>query len=149
MAQYSVKRACGHTTTEQLYGKGGERERRMTWLATQPCPACKRRAEQAQAATYTEAEGLPALSGSEKQVAWATTIRAGLVAGVMAERDTFLALGRRQGASDERIAEQMALFDRAVDAVRGQTSAAWWIDHRDESASALLREMARAAGVTR
>lgn len=75
MAKYDVTYACGHSTEVQLYGPGKERTRRMDWMRTQECPACKTATAQA----TNEAAGLPALVGTPKQVAWAESIRAELV----------------------------------------------------------------------
>lgn len=60
---------------------------------------------------------LPALNGSEKQVAWATKIRAVLLA-KLAEA------AEQPGAERERIANTQAHL-------RAQTSCRWWIDNRD------------------
>lgn len=66
--QYAVKRSCGHTTSEQLYGSSGERERRLGWLRTQACPQCKRAVHQAEVIVTAAIEALPHLTGSPSQV---------------------------------------------------------------------------------
>ena len=76
MAKYDVTYACGHIAEIQLYGPGKERTRRMDWMRTQECPACKASA----AAAVNAAAGLPELMGTPKQVAWAESIRAEKVA---------------------------------------------------------------------
>ena len=71
MAKYTVTYKCGHTAEVQLYGKESEREKKIAWYATINCPDCEAK-EQKETA---EASGLPELTGSEKQIAWATKLR--------------------------------------------------------------------------
>lgn len=83
MAKVSIEHACGHTESHQLYGPGRDRERKAAWLETTLCYACYKEQqqlerEQASAAAAEQAvdAGLPELTGTEKQVAWAERIRA-------------------------------------------------------------------------
>ncbi len=141
--QTMITHTCGHTETVQLYGTNshGERARKAAWLASKSCRACERtadmRAAQAQAAALT----LPELTGSEKQVAWALTIRAKALQAVATLRADFAANGARaqaQGMSSEAVAAELAQFDTLAERVAQQVSAKWWIDHRDTSARNLL-----------
>lgn len=134
MAQWTITRTCGHAVTEQIYGKSADRERRANWLAAQPCTTCKRTAELAEA--QAASTDLPALVGSDKQIAWATTIRHAGLASIEATLREF----ERQatGIPAETIEQQRALFRAYRETLVGQTSAAWWIDHRDESGRRLL-----------
>lgn len=80
MAKYDVKHACGHTREYQLFGKNSERERKIEWLATQDCPDCRaaaeaRRRDETIAGTIFEPVVNVELTGSEKQIAWAKSIR--------------------------------------------------------------------------
>jgi len=93
--QYTVTYSCDHTGTVNLFGPGRERERKLAWLETVLCPACAAEAKAKQNAAASEkagreaaANGLPVLQGSEKQCAWAETLRAERMAKVteMAER---------------------------------------------------------------
>ncbi len=113
MAIETITHTCGHTTRENLVGPMAGRTARAEWLASQPCIECKRAAE-VEAATAATA-GMVDLIGSDKQVAWAMTIRAAAVAAV----DALLA-----GAALN--AQQQA----AIDALRGQADAKFWIDNR-------------------
>lgn len=45
MAKYDVAHTCGHTQTYDLVGKSIDRERKIKWLGTETCTACKRAAE--------------------------------------------------------------------------------------------------------
>lgn len=83
MAWFEIKYNCGHTGREQIYGKTADREKKAIWLGqNKVCPDCyeknlvaKRAAANEAAKKAAETQGLPALTGSKKQVAWAETIR--------------------------------------------------------------------------
>ena len=50
MAQYTVEHSCGHTQVHVLFGPTKDRERKLEWMATQPCTECwaaQKRAEEA------------------------------------------------------------------------------------------------------
>lgn len=90
------------------------------------CHDCwdKQRAEQRAADSQAAAEsaaqtGLPALTGSEKQIAWAETIR----------REN---LSRLTALADGLEGDHAALVAEATDLIRAQDRAAWWIDTRGE-----------------
>ena len=68
---------------------------------------------------------LPALTGSEKQIAWAGKIR-----------ENFLADARSAAFFDAERARKFA--EAAAEIVSQATSAAWWIDHRDMDAVTML-----------
>lgn len=87
MAWTTVIYQCGHGGKEQMYGPGRERERKVEWIRqSKLCPECyqkqrdeQRAAEQAAAAEKAAAFKLPKLEGTEKQIAWAETIRAEII----------------------------------------------------------------------
>lgn len=70
---------CGHTATVQIYGSAKERDSKAAWYSRSvDCAECKARAQaeiNAKAAGQAKADGLPELTGSDKQIAWAVTIR--------------------------------------------------------------------------
>lgn len=141
--QTTITHTCGHTETVQMYGSSSERDSKAAWLAGKPCQECQRKAQQAQAAESAQAQGLSALTGSDKQVAWATTIRAEQLAGVAALRKEFQAAGRKQNVTEAVMAEQMGQFDALVAKLTAQTAAAWWIDRRSNSAQSLLKDVSK------
>jgi len=137
MAQYTITHTCGHTTSTQLYGKGSERDSRRAYLASQPCAACKRAAANETAAVETA--GLPALTGSDKQIAWATTIRRDQMALLTAEVERRLAgmAAKMAQLGDALTTEQragaaanQAKYGEMIAYAEAQTSASWWIDNR-------------------
>jgi hypothetical protein len=124
MAQYNVVQACGCTTTLVLFGKESGRDYAKARAAEQKCPACAAAA----AAEASEAAGLPALAGSDKQVAWAQKIRAQFLAKV-----------------DGMAPAPAALADQAqavIAQLRARGDAKFWIDNRDKAAIDLLRMIA-------
>lgn len=78
---------CGHWGRRDLSGSSRSRERYAESLGEgELCPDCKREAllkkreaEVAEAVKAAEEKNWPDLLGSEKQIAWATTIRAQVV----------------------------------------------------------------------
>lgn len=82
---------CGHAQAHFLTGFASQQDRKARWLGTTKCGACfadDKRLEQVEAAARAEAAiahlGLPQLAGSERQIAWATTIRARRIAAIVA-----------------------------------------------------------------
>lgn len=130
MAQYDTKYQCGHVIHEQLYGKTSERQRHMEDAQYRLCPACYRAQQLAQATVANEAAGLPALTGSEKQITWAEQIRAKL----MAELTEMEAIAAKSNGTET---QKQQLAD-AASVLRAKESAAYWIDSREQTARALI-----------
>lgn len=94
------------------------------------------------------AAGLPPLTGSEKQVAWAETIRAQQIARVVEwagrTHDEF-------GFDDSssriiavlRRPDGKAKIDAAVESIRQQSRASWWIDYRECKPAVLISDALR------
>lgn len=113
-----ITHACGHEQAHHLTGFASQQERKAGWLRTTTCRPCfiaGKKAEQDEAAHRAGAAiahlDLPALVGTERQVGWATTIRAGRLAALVAEAITDDA---------EALRHCVAISE-----------AKWWIDHRD------------------
>ena len=105
MAWQTPTHACGHQGERyQAYGKHDGRELQLTAIERQDCPACRKAAADKAALDA----GLPLLTGSEKQVAWAGEIR-------------------------ER-ALRLLPAERAA-AIRSEASATWWINNRSAMGS--------------
>lgn len=110
-----ITHACGHGQIHYHAGFASQQERKARWLRTTKCKTCfldDKRSEQAEAATCASAAvahlDLPSFSGSDRQVAWATTIRATRMAALVT---------RTEGAHDHRPSILV-------------TEAKWWIDRR-------------------
>lgn len=144
MAWETIQHRCGHEERHQLYGPRRDREwkaKRLTERECEPCDTARVARERAEAAAAAEAaataQGLPALTGSPKQVAWAETVRQALLARLDAacadavgQARELEAEGRMQfpaGAADRVALAALVLQGEAV----LQTAASWWIDRRD------------------
>ena len=134
--KYEIKHSCGCEETVQLFGKASERERRIAWLESKPCRECERKARAARA----EEQGLPALAGTEKQVAWAVDIRERMLA-EFAEftRSNIESAEARGAVTAEQAALAKANTERARKAIEQVPDAKWFIDHRDEPMRSLYR----------
>lgn len=118
MAKYTVNHICGHSVEVQLFGKMDDRYRRIEWLETQECDECRKAKANAAAAAAKEERGLPDLTGSEKQVAWANTIR----------EQAYKALDELEPFNTND--KTKALFSSWRTKLDAQTEAKWWIDNR-------------------
>ena len=118
MAKYTINHTCGHQVTVQLFGSYKDRERRIAYLETCECEECRKAKANAAAAEAKAARGLADLAGSEKQVAWANTIRENAYKCI----DTLA-----QFANNDQAKAMMEGWRAKMDA---QTTAKWWIDNR-------------------
>ena len=87
MAWYGIEYSCGHNDRMQIYGPTRDRQAIADREGRKECADCyqarkdrERAAASAQASEANTRSGLPALTGSPKQVAWAETIRAKKIA---------------------------------------------------------------------
>ena len=146
--KYSVNHICGHTETHTLYGPGKERERKLSWMETTDCSECyqaalkiQRDAENAKAAEINQANALPTLTGSEKQIAWAETIRAEKIA----QLDELICAANTQIANGAAKADDPNVinFFAWAETLRNTTASSWWIDNRNISALGIIRNIAK------
>lgn len=163
MAHYDITHTCGHDERIELFGKTSERERRIEWLQERPCTECwkKERAAEAEARMDKEAamigekldndaaEAVNAISnasctleGSAKQVAWAEDIRAKCITEIIDRLHNLVA--RIHGkATSQQPAEFTVRCKAIASVIANETSAAWWIDNRDDTLRAVTREAAK------
>lgn len=138
MTKTVINHTCGHSSIENLQGPYKGREERAAYLAGRICPDCYR-AEQdaaraaaaAAAAEQAQAAGLPALSGSTKQIAWAEQIRAKAATELAALEAAFAAAEAAGKGDPAAIALGRAIMAETL----SRTSAAAWIDGRDTTHS--------------
>ena len=119
MAKYNVTYKCGCSHEIQLFGSYDQRDAKLEWLATQDCPNCKKQQELNEATSYAEANNLPLLEGSEKQVNWATTLR-------FSAHKALDTLSIHASATDAK--KLIELWRREMNS---KTESKWWIEHRD------------------
>lgn len=127
-------------------------DRKAEWAESEGfiCSDCQekhRRAENEKAAARNAESGLPELTGSEKQILWAEKIRAGkleTVSKALAGELQPMHIDAYWGTSgwrQEAIKADDAHINYAIDLLKQQTSAAWWIDHRDTKIGFVLRDL--------
>jgi len=145
---YTVNYACGHTKDIQLTGPTRERERKIRWLETCDCEECQEKARKAAIEKETGERGLPELEGTEKQVAWAASIRLSQIEPLEEWADR---LRDRAGSLTERLEkaeapeeidklvgriskfkDKLAMVVSAIEGASAITDASWWIDHRKD-----------------
>ena len=125
MAKYTINRSCGHEERIQIYGPERDRDGKAEREARKLCGECYRTAKLAeskiageQAVAATADRPLPALSGSEKQIAWAEQIRAQAILHGEASICRW----------PERLQTVVLPAYRA--GLEAKIEAKWWIDHR-------------------
>ena len=114
---YDITYVCGHTGRIQLYGSAKEREYRAAHEAKKLCHACFVSQQLHDAQEITEGMNLPDLRGSEKQVVWATQLRAKML---LAYKNTTI---------PTQLSEAIEFLVHHM--VNTQTESAWWIERRD------------------
>lgn len=141
MAKYGGTYTCGHEGNVQIYGPMKNRE----WLRERhfdrPCEECRKKeiaAENAKAMQQAKDLNLPELSGSEKQIAWANSIRMRMIGdleGLLDKLDDLVDKHKEKASKEEmelaesirgaihRILSYVAMTERA---------SRWFIDHRDD-----------------
>lgn len=164
MSKYNITYKCGHTATINICGPTKDRDRKAAWYAEQDCPECRRAKENADAAAKAEAADRPELAGSEKQVAWANTIREKAIDSISnkpsdAQNDVATIIYsrlREQFNHDEAKIEargkeiadklgddkQAAIVALLLDAANAVTDAKEWIDNRQDTVEYLANIVA-------
>ena len=122
---HRIVHTCGHEQSHHLTGFDSQQQRRADWLKTTLCASCYRAEKAAESErALTKAQGaiahltLVPLTGSERQVSWATAIRAQRIAML-------------RTACSFTSAETGA-------ALLGIADAKWWIDQRELTDEQLL-----------
>ena len=145
MAKTTFTHTCGHE--DSTYGHNrDDADEKAERLAQSLCWECRRAAEAEAAAAKSAELALPTLIGSEKQIAWAETIRVRAFERFPEALDEmFVRLW-----SADRALQMKAKYNLDIDLIaialevadlralieteyRAETSARWWIDSRDSS----------------
>jgi|SRR5579871_3641633 len=127
MAVYTVKHSCGHEERHNLVGSKSIRDWRLARLAERECLACYQRATREAARQEAQAQELPALRGTEKQVGWAESLRLEKLHELQEKLEHL----PPDKANDP-------LLQRAVEVISAETSAHQWIEWRDLPPGSLL-----------
>lgn len=135
---YVICEKCGNEIRIELFGKIKDREWKLenrTWV----CDECKEKElneKNKQAALETKEKGLPELQGSEKQVAWANTLRINRINELKKyEYPTIFGCNEEKMKDfiDRKIA-LLAIFETEI-------NAKYFIDNRYESLISLMRDI--------
>lgn len=154
MAKYNVTFNCGHEGRVDLIGKVKDRENKKEWYENHGlCPECyeaekQRKFDEANAKAVAEAAeyGLPELTGTEKQVAWANTLRLNWI--TEAEKWIAYSESRLERSHFKNHPEKAAELKKAIAGMKkaieprlsSETSARFWIDNRMETVSGFLTQ---------
>ena len=119
MGTHYITHTCGHEAKHVLT-VAEEKRNKVEWLESVICPACYEKQRQAERAAEAErakaaTSHLPELTGSEKQVAWATTIRAKVL--------------KVLPAATEKVAKPEELKQWIMELVQKETQAKFWINN--------------------
>lgn len=151
MAKYDVTYICGHSDTIQLYGPGRDREWKLAREESKLCPECykkhldeERARQNAEAAEANQAAGLPALEGTEKQIAWAESIRFNIqnkFKELIKALRSHLEHSAGEGSEDSewgRTKRRIEKYEKSMKLILQRSSAHWWIDNRDQDLRVLI-----------
>lgn len=141
MAWYEIEYKCGHKDRMQLYGPYAERNRKIEWYKENViCPNCRAATQKEEAEQQKKADaesGLPALSGSPKQIQWAVMLRKAYMDKL---EDAFVRRQTEESPDVIRTVSRQIILGK-------QTEAKWWIDHRDMSALSILKGACKLEGL--
>lgn len=139
MAKYHITHSCGHTLEHRLDGPERERPARRDRLAGRTCNACRTQ----EAAASNQTMGMPPLTGTDRQIAWAESIRNELAPRMDELIQEHLSRGRAAGYSADDVARTQDHLAWVYRAVMNTTSAGWWIDHRSDPPRSIMAEAAK------
>lgn len=142
MAWHEGTYACGHKGRVQIYGPVKNRDWKEKREFAKLCPDCwKKKAdeENQKAAEAAKEMGLPELKGTEKQVAWANSIRLEIINEKYNELLQYLLDSRNQDLHD-KIREGM---EQIRNYIIQKTDAEYFIDRRGYSFNEFIREFER------
>ena len=140
MAKYQITHSCGHTQEHVLYGKHSGyngRDNKIEWLGTTLCKECwkkeqdnKKEKVNQEAAEKVNENGFIELQGSEKQIAWANTIR----------QEKWDEIQKRWGDKPHDNKPILNVFNVVINASE-------WIENRNENAVSWLSKIAKKHGL--
>ena len=133
MAKYEVRFKCGHTETKQLFGPTKDRYKKIEWWQENcVCSECYKKQQLEKAEKYEKENNLIELTGSEKQIKWAKSIRKDTLEYIQS-----MFKSQYMFRDDEYI---KYIQPAVVDFWNEKTEAKWWIDHRDDQLYYITRD---------
>ena len=137
MAKHNIKMVCGHVEEHQIYGPMDGRPAQATAISYRQCHDCNVQdnlQRGARSATANAAAGLPILTGTVPQIAWAETIREKALAEDAEWLASILDIARKSVAAGKGTQEDYDLaaaqMNAGFAALRGETESGYWIDNR-------------------
>lgn len=142
MAWYDGTYSCGHEGTVSITGPSKDRQRKADYRFSGLCPECykkqlekEKEEKNVEAARKSEEMDLPELSGTEKQVAWANTLRVKQLEKLNERFEKIEAVLKEKGIDVVpgenikmgEVAEALEYF------IHSHTDAKYWIESRDRS----------------
>ena len=127
MAKHDIKYTCGHTGTVNIIGPHRSRQSRIAYLESGECFDCFKQHSSEVAREQARELELPALVGTEKQVAWAETLR-------LAKLEEIEAVVEHLDES-QRNYRQILI---AVESISSETAAKQWIEWRYDDPSYII-----------
>jgi hypothetical protein len=131
----AVFHSCGHEVFHEIGGPVHTRRWQAEQRAKKPCAACKLLAWQTDTAvdnaTYAARAGeqdLPKLEGTDRQVAWAVTLRGQLLDSLPVKLVELNRLAEQRG--HDRLQVSAAGMAAIRQVILSETSAAWWIENQ-------------------
>lgn len=128
MAKYDITYRCGHTGVVNLVGPTKERQYKIDWYQSEECPDC----QYAHVKERAQAAGLPELRGTERQVHWAEFIRERGLKELESGVHTYEMLSREAETYHREAGFDLRHVYIAMDRIKSQSSASWWIDKQYE-----------------
>lgn len=147
MAWYEGTFACGHDGKVNIIGPSKDREWKKESAFRGLCPECYKKAQEEKRAVANKEAAeksvemeLPELIGTEKQVAWATTLRLNIYTALDAKVGAVIKRMQENGIdifpnSDISIQEWLMAFDWFM---QSKTEAKYWIEVRNKGVSPSL-----------
>lgn len=127
-----VTMKCGHDEMKELFGSNKEREKKIWYFKNCcMCEECEKKArEEANAKVDEESKklALPQLNGTEKQVAWANSIRSNMIKKLETE------LSKYKDSKNYNIKNIVLAF------INMKINARWFIDNRDNTISSIIKD---------
>lgn len=138
---YDGTYSCGHKGRVNISGPTKDRQRKADWHFSGLCPECyekkiieDREKENEKAAISAVEMELPVLTGTEKQVAWANTIRVSRIEDINL-RCKKIEQGLKEKGMESIPGENIGMkeiTDAIEDFIQRHTDAKYWIETRDD-----------------
>jgi len=130
----TVLHTCGHKEKHAFSGPKWKKEKDALWQKGQACTACWSLEKAEEQEALCDVAGLPELEGATRQVSWARSLRAAVIAQVKLEAWRLDQERRRKGLAPA--AERYLAL--VLPPVLARTDAGWWIDNREADPLALI-----------